>query len=81
MNSILGNHYRDKITGFTGVATGRVEYITGCNQVLLAPAAGKDGTLRSAEWFDEQRLDIVARKRIVLDNGATPGPCDPAPVR
>lgn len=73
---ILGATYKDKITGFVGVATGRVEYISGCNQVLLAPKAGQDGSMKSSEWFDEQRLDEVdGAPRVVLDNGANPG-CD-----
>jgi hypothetical protein len=79
----LGMKYRDKISGFSGVATGYVQYITGCNQVLLGPKAKDDGTLPSSQWFDEQRLEDVTEEngRIVLDNGATPG-CDvPAPIR
>jgi hypothetical protein len=79
----LGMKYRDKISGFTGVATGYVRYITGCNQVLLGPKAKDDGTLPSSEWFDEQRVEDVteAGGRVVLDNGATPGFDRPAPKR
>lgn len=80
--SILGLTFRDKITGFRGVATGQVEYLTGCNQVLLAPPIGSDGKPQDAHWFDVQRLarDYEV-ERIVLDNGPTPG-CDvPAPKR
>lgn len=76
-NAILGCHCTDKITGFSGVATGYVEYISGCNQVLLVPKIGKDGKRQEAEWFDVQRLSIRKAKRIVLDNGVTPG-CDAA---
>lgn len=42
----LGHSYRDKITGFAGVATGYVRYITGCNQALIAPKAGADGVFK-----------------------------------
>lgn len=73
----LGRKYRDRITGFTGVATGYVTYITGCNQVLLAPTVGQDGTLRDSSWFDEQRLEQVGSELVELDNGNTPG-CDKA---
>ena len=76
----LGATYRDKITGFCGVATGRVEYITGCNQVLLAPAS--DGnTFKSPEWFDEQRLEQTGENIIALDNSKSPGPDVSAPRR
>lgn len=77
----LGNSYKDKITGFQGVATGHVRYLTGCNQVLLAPPCDKQGQLRESQWFDEQRLDPIKAKRIVLDNAATPGFDKEAPKR
>lgn len=69
----LGTTAKDKITGFSGMVVGRVEYISGCNQILLSPKVAKDGTLRGAEWFDEQRCDQVGKTKLILDNGATPG--------
>ncbi|MDB5937513.1 MAG: hypothetical protein JWQ01_4857 [Massilia sp.] len=78
MNSIvLGSTYKDKITGFEGVATGFVQYLTGCNQALLAPRCGDDGALRDSQWFDQQRLEVLTNRVISLDNGVTPG-CDKA---
>lgn len=75
MNEYLGNTYKDKITGFIGIATGYVEYISGCNQVLIAPES-KDGTsVPDASWFDVQRLVQQDVPTLVLDNGTTPG-CD-----
>ena len=81
----LGKTYYDKVTKFKGVATGHVKYITGCNQVLLNPEVDKDGKLRDAGWFDEQRLvehaDTEKFGKVVLDNTETPG-CDiAAPIR
>ncbi len=80
--SVLGFTYKDRITGFQGIATGYVEYLTGCNQVLLAPPIGSDGKPQEAHWFDVQRLALVEGvAQIVLENGLTPG-CDaPAPKR
>jgi len=78
----LGSKVRDIITGFTGIATGRAEYISGCSQLLVAPPLAKDGAARESEWFDEQRLTVDPRaKPIVLDNTATPGPDKAAPKR
>lgn len=74
---MLGTHVKDKITGFSGVVTGYVEYLTGCNQALVVPGCGPDGALRSAEWFDIQRLERMDDTVIVLDNGNNPG-CDKA---
>lgn len=77
MNNLLGLTFKDKITGFEGVATGYVQYLTGCNQVLLAPRCGPDGALRDSQWFDQQRLETQMNAAVTLDNGVTPG-CDRA---
>lgn len=74
----LGKKYKDKITGFEGVATGYVKYLTGCNQVLLAPKVSATGAIGESVWMDEQRLDEQSDEAIVLDNGKTPG-ADKAP--
>lgn len=77
----LGATYRDKITGFKGVCTGHCEYLSGCNQALLIPRAGKDGKAPDGVWYDDQYLDRVSAKVITLENERTPG-CDmPAPIR
>lgn len=73
----LGRKYKDRITGFEGIATGHCEYISGCNQALLAPTIGTDGALRDSAWFDVQRLVVQEGAAVTLDNGATPG-CDKA---
>jgi hypothetical protein len=78
---MLGNTVKDRITGFTGVVTGYVEYLTGCNQALVVPPVAPDGAMRSAEWLDVQRLEIQPGPRVTLDNGATPGCDKPAPKR
>jgi hypothetical protein len=77
----LGQKYKDKITGFEGIATGFVKYISGCNQALLAPQVGSDGALRESQWFDEQRLDATGSDVITLENGETPGFDRQAPKR
>ena len=76
----LGATYIDRITGFSGVATGFVEYISGCNQVLLAPPV-KDGAFVENHWFDVQRVVPTAAKEIVLDNAENPGFGPEAPKR
>lgn len=82
MKTRLGVTVRDLITGFEGVVTGRVEYISGCNQVLVVPKVKADGAFIPAEWFDEQRVVVnTAVDRIALDNGSSPGFDAPAPKR
>lgn len=82
MNNKLGCTGTDAITGFTGVATGYVEYITGCNQFLLTPKVDEKGKPEDGRWFDEQRVRFDGSlSRIELNNGTTPGADMPAPVR
>ena len=81
MSFQLGKTYKCKITGFSGVATGHVRYVTGCNQVLITPPVDNDGKLREAQWFDEQRLEDMGADQIVLDNSVTPGFDKQAPKR
>ncbi len=82
----LGQKVKDQITGFTGVATGRVEYTTGCKQVLVQPPAKPDGDFVDNRWFDEDRLEITDATVIVLkpERAASDGPIGfdtPAPRR
>ena len=77
----LGAEYTDKISGFTGVATGYCQYLSGCNQVLLAPKIKKDGTLPDSQWFDDQRLRKNKARIVNLDNSKSPGFDKPAPKR
>ena len=55
----LGSRVKDRITGFTGIASGRAEYQFGCAQVLITPEGLKDGQPLNAHWFDEQRVEVV----------------------
>ena len=61
----LGNKVRDKVTGFTGIAIGRTDYLFGCRQYGVAPAVGDDGKLNNVCWFDVGRLEVV-------DTGVSP---------
>lgn len=77
----LGDRARDRITGFAGVVTGRCEYITGCDQVLLAPQA-KDGDFKESRWFDLDRCELIeaaAFPPATVSNPSRPGPDRPAP--
>lgn len=76
----FGNEVKDKVTGFKGMVVGRVEYITGCAQFLIQPACKKDNDFIEAKWFDEDRVQVLSKKKKTFgtkDNG----PCDPAPVK
>jgi hypothetical protein len=76
----LGKRYTDKVSGFSGIATGFVQYITGCNRVLLQPKT-KNGEYKEALWFDAQRLKTEQGESISLDNSKNPGFDKQAPIR
>jgi hypothetical protein len=78
----LGSKVKDRITGFSGIVTGFVTYLSGCNQALVIPKVAADGTFKEGQWFDEQRLEVDKKfKPIVLDNSTTPGSDVAAPKR
>lgn len=52
----LGETYTDKLTGFTGVATARVVYLTGCVQVMLEGPVHESTGKSTAIYFDDMRL-------------------------
>lgn len=56
----LGVLARDKVTGFTGIITGKATYITGCDQYVLVPKMTEgDKEPAKSQWFDEGRLEVV----------------------
>ena len=73
----LGKKGRDKITGFEGVITGRAQYLTGCDQYVLAPQA-KDGSLPNSQWFDEGRIEVIGEG---ITPAAVAGPAPGGPQR
>jgi hypothetical protein len=60
----LGSKVRDIVTGYEGIATGRIEYINGCIQYGIS-AACKDNVLTGAEYFDFQRLEVIGEPLVM----------------
>ena len=58
-NIVLGNKVKDVVTGFTGVAISKVEYLNGCIRYCVMPMVGKDGKMPDGEYVDEGQLVIV----------------------
>ncbi len=82
MNNIpLGAKAKDIVTGFSGIVTGKVSYLTGCDQLLVQPPM-KDGDLKDARWFDVNRCERDGDEApIVLDTSKDQGACESAPVK
>lgn len=59
----LGMKVRDRLSGFTGVAVARVEFLYGCTRIGIEPEELFEGKPLENPWyFDEQRVEV-------LDNG------------
>jgi len=60
----LGSEVKDKTTGFTGVASSRTEYLTGCVRYgVQSRKLGKDGLPGDYIMFDEDSLEVVKAKK------------------
>jgi hypothetical protein len=78
----MGTKVKCKISGFSGIVTGRFQYQHGCVRYSVFPdKLDKDGKCLPYETFDEPGLDVVADAKEVhvqRDNG---GPRDAPPNR
>jgi len=79
----LGVKAKDLVTGFEGIVTSKVEYLTGCTQFGLTPPA-KDGKVESIEYFDGRRLEVIGEgvsPAAVTDEKDPGGPNRDMPMR
>ena len=74
----LGKLCRDKITGFTGIATAITTWLTGCTRFGLQPRKlDKEGKLQEAQWFDSDSLETIGvgvEHQITVPGGPTKAP-------
>ncbi len=75
---LLGVEARDTVTGFTGIITAQVHYLTGCMQFCLSPKIDKEGKIRDGAYFDHQRLEYVGAG-VPFRSSDTGGPQRDAP--
>jgi len=72
----LGSKVRDTVSGFTGIASGRSEFMYGCARILIEPdKLDKDGKTMEAGWFDEQRVEVIQelKPKVSKASAATSG--------
>ncbi len=80
----LGDRLKDTITGCTGIAVSRSEWLNGCIRYEIQNEEPKDGISVESQWFDESQLVLVkakAWKPIVEREGKPPEGSRPAPQR
>lgn len=76
----LGLEAKDKITGFKGIITSRVEFLTGCNRYCIQPQELKDGKRIESEYFDEAQIEILGPGINAKEvQGEEKGACSPNP--
>jgi hypothetical protein len=76
----LGNKVKCKVTGYTGIATARHEFINGCVRYSVQDKIDKEGKLPEEKWFDEGQL-VVVGKGVALETKQTGGPQTSSPPR
>ena len=59
----LGQTVKDPITGITGVAIGRSEWLHGCTHIGVQAKVKKDGIIPDVVWVDEPQLEVVAGRK------------------
>jgi hypothetical protein len=60
----LGDHLRDRISGFDGIVMCRTEYLHNCNRYGLAPRnVDKDGKPKDSIYFDEDQVEPMPKKK------------------
>jgi len=56
----LGQKVKCTITGFTGIATAKIEYLNGCIQFCVKPRIkAKDNTMPEGRYIDVDQLKVV----------------------
>ena len=67
----LGQTVKDKVTGFSGIAIARLEFLNGCKQILVMPKMATPKKNETPEhptgtYIDIEQLVVVGRKKITL---------------
>lgn len=74
----LGNRVKDIVTGFTGIASSKIEYLNGCVQFGVKPKVEKDGKMPEIYYIDVQQLEFVD-EGVSIKKIDTGGDMDDAP--
>ena len=62
-NVKLGQKVRDKMTGFTGIATAKIEFLNGCVQIQIKPKAVKKDEMPDGVFVDVEQIEILDKKK------------------
>lgn len=74
----LGVEVKDKVSGFTGIVTGRSEFLNGCIRYSVEHRTlTKEGARKDVEHFDEGQLELGKGKPVVVSRPASAPPGGP----
>jgi hypothetical protein len=74
MKITLGDKVKDTVTGFTGIAVARVNWLHGCDRIIIQPAGtDKDGKIFESQHFDEPQVIVLQPKKVKEGNHSTGG--------
>jgi hypothetical protein len=72
----LGDKVKDRVSGLTGIAVARTQWLNGCVRIAIQPSTlDKDGKVQEATYVDEPQIDILKAGAIKVEIGT------PEPVR
>lgn len=76
----LGTKVRDKVTGVTGIAIARTEWLNGCARIVVQPQEVKDGKPVESTCVDEPQIEVVDDDHVLTKGRVTNtgGPKDDA---
>ncbi|MEG1502257.1 MAG: hypothetical protein RR370_02600 [Synergistaceae bacterium] len=58
-DEMMGKEVKDIVTGYTGIVTGKITWLFGCNQYGVMAKVATDGSVKESSWFDEGRLEVI----------------------
>ena len=70
----LGDKVRDNVTGLTGIATQRIEFLNGCIQYTVSPKIKKNSSEIVGWNIDEEQLVSLEKKKVKVKKSPTGGP-------
>ena len=61
----LGDKVKDSVTGFKGIAIGRMLWLHGCDRIIVQPEGlNKEGKPFDNHTFDEPQLIVIGKKKV-----------------
>lgn len=72
----LGVTVFDIVTGYQGIVTSRVEFLTGCNQYHVQPKLKGNAEFQEGRYFDETRLSQLNEKIVEIPMAKKDPGCD-----